>query len=254
MNTAVKSGRVVALKKPEDVAEVAWNAINEKNPRHRTPRLVRVTGGAITATVTGGLSDAGFYGQFARRIREKVGKHLYIKLETLAKNDDECVRFLDAGANGIEANPEVLDRKLFEIICPGKAKQFGYDEWIKSIIKSVDVFGEGHVTPDVVQGVEMAQPFGFKTVKDALTVTLNGFDYLMRNGVVPRMNPWFIEKGAYLSNNISPPLEYYIESTQGWNDLWRTYGLPDAAGDAPRGSGFTDCHSIYMDLGDSHYK
>lgn len=255
MNHELKQGKVVGLKKPDDTAEVVWRAVNEKNPGHRKPIRAQITGGAITGEVAGGLDDEAFYGQHVKRIRERVGKHLYIKLETIAKTREQAERLHEAGADGHEANPEVLDPKLFDYICPGKSKQFGgLGNWLRLVIESVEVFGEGNVTPDIVQGIEMSQPFGFKTAKEAAESTLSGVENLMRNGVVPRMVPWIVESGSFLTENRTPPLEYFLDTTQGWYDLWRKYKLPDVGGYPPRGSGSTDCHALIMDMGDSNYK
>jgi hypothetical protein len=264
INEALRMDREIGrnpegLKNPDDIAEAAWQAVNDKNPAHRRPHYLQLTGGAITSSLSlpkyGKLDDVGFYSAHVKAIRERVGNDLYIKVETIAKTEEECRKLKDAGASGHEANPEVLDAKLFPIFCPGKTRQIGgYDQWLDRVFKSVPIFGEGNVTPDVVQGIEMAQPWGYKTVTEALASLRKGEEFVMRNGVVNRLVPWFVEKGSLLSDNFSPPLEYFIESTELWYELWRKYGLPDVGGKPPRGQGLGEHHMLIMDLGDTNFK
>ena len=74
----------------------------------------------------------------------------------------------------MHSNFEVWGKELFKAVCPGKNKLVGWDEWVKRVVKSVDVFGEGNVNPNFVAGVEMAKPFGFTDVDAAVKSTSEG--------------------------------------------------------------------------------
>ena len=128
----------------------------------------------------------------------------------------------EAGVDIHHANMEVWDKRMFEIICPGKARQVGWDEWVKRLIDSVDVFGVCNVNPNFVVGVEMAQPWGFKDVDEAVASTTKGFDFLMSNGVVPRVTPWLIEPLSNLGGHPQLPLDYFLKIIWNWYEVLKS--------------------------------
>lgn len=54
------------------------------------------------------------------------------------------------------ADLEVLDEKMFEWICPGKAHYVGYNNWKERLYQAVDIFGRGYVNTGIVSGIELA--------------------------------------------------------------------------------------------------
>jgi hypothetical protein len=94
------------------------------------------------------------------------------------------------------------------------------------MLDEVDVFGEGNVTPCFVEGVEMCQPWGFKTVDEAVKSTAEGWDFLMSHGVIPRPNLWVVSSKSALKGNTPPPLEFYVRMDLAWYELWHKYTLP----------------------------
>jgi hypothetical protein len=127
------------------------------------------------------------------------------------------------------ANMEVWDRHLFEWINPGKNHRIGYDEWVKRMLDSVDVLGEGNVRPNFVGGIEMAQPDGFDSVDDAVASTTAGLEVMMSHGVSPRFNQWRREpKSNLVKEHRQPaiPTEFYVRLMGNRYELWKKYGLP----------------------------
>ena len=51
---------------------------------------------------------------------------------------------------------------------PGKERYVGREEWHRRILDAAEVFGARYVIPNFVAGVEMAKPFGFATVDEAI--------------------------------------------------------------------------------------
>jgi hypothetical protein len=141
-----------------------------------------------------------------------------------------------AGITCHNANLEVWDRRLFEAICPGKEKFVGYDLWVRRLVEAVDILGEGRVSPNMVSGLEMAQPWGFDTVSDAVKSAREGFEFLMSHGVIPHLDTWCIEPGTRLSNNPPVPLDFLIQADIAWYETWRKYKLPPFEGYGPMGS------------------
>ena len=66
--------------------------------------------------------------------------------------------------------------------------------------------------PNFVAGVEMAEPFGFTTVDEAIASTTEGLDFFMSRGITPRFTTWCPEPTTPLGNDNphGAPLEYHI--------------------------------------------
>ena len=148
------------------------------------------------------------------------------------------------------ANFEVWDKRLFEIICPGKDRFIGRDEWIRRTVESVDVLGESCQAPGMVAGVEMAQPWGFKTVEEAVRSTSEGLDFLMSHGVVPRLINWCIEPLSALGGHPVVPLDYYVQTDLAWHETFKKYRLGHTPGFGPLGPGrAVISNGAYADVG-----
>lgn len=233
INEAAKVQRRMGLRKTkkwtekvEYVAEVMKEIyLREEWPVGKRPRSIMVLGGTITTKLEG-LSEDDFYLKYVEAIKEAIGDRWPICLQTAPKTKEVAKRFKASGVDVHETNLEVWDEKLFNIICPGKAKHIGRDQWIKLMLDEVDIFGEGNVTPCFVEGVEMCQPWGFKTVDEAVKSTAEGFDFLMAHGVVPRPNLWVVSPKSELGGNTVPPLEFFVRMDLTWYELWHKHTLP----------------------------
>ncbi len=120
---------------------------------------------------------------------------------------------------------EVWDPKLFDWICPGKAKWNGRDWWIRSALDAVDIFGPGNVYTNAVAGVEMAQPHGFKTVDEALASHFEACEFFAKNGVIYLSLVWIPWRGSQFHGQKQPPLEFYARLVKGLHDIRKAYGL-----------------------------
>ena len=221
--------RAEGRKMVEDLSQVAEVFkevyLREKWPPGLKPRSILMTGGVVLAKIDG-MNEDDFYLRYVKAIKEAIGNRWPICLQTDPKEHDVAVKYRDAGVDAHETNLEIWDKQLFSIICPGKSKRFGWDKWVKLMFEEVDVFGEGNVTPAFVSGVEMCQPWGFKTIDEAVKSTTEGYEFLMRHGVVPRPSQWNISAFSALKDNVPPPLEFYVRMDWNWYDIWRKYGLP----------------------------
>ncbi len=186
-----------------------------------------ITGGTILKTLHG-KDEVAFYSEYASALKWG-GRRRFVNLQTNAQDKETMKRYRAAGVDCHHSNMEVWDRRLFEWINPGKDRRVGWDAWVRSLIDEVDVFGEGNVRPNFVGGVEMAKPFGFETVGEAVKSTSAGVDFMMRHGVIPRFNQWRREPGSNLvSQQDQPaiPLEYYLRLMGDYYDSWKKYNLP----------------------------
>ncbi|MFC2047654.1 radical SAM protein, partial [Chloroflexota bacterium] len=214
----------------------------------RRPRFIYMGGGTITHGLKG-ESDTDFYLKYINAIKKAIGNRYELALGIEAKTKEDNKRLHDAGVNVVCQDIEVWDKRLYPIICPGKAKIVGdRDEWVKRLVEAVDIFGEGHVITALVGGIEMAQPYGFKDIDSAVNSTTEGIDYLLSHGVHPELFVWAIEPGSALAGHPPIPLEYYIRVNQNFVKLWKKYRQPVPTYIQPIGPGNATFHlSPYID-------
>ena len=216
------------VKTVEQIAEVA-NEIGREAAAGGYPIPIRfiLSGGTITTQLHGKLEDD-FYLDYAEAVKWG-GPRRHVTLQTNAKDLATLKRFRAVGVDSHHANMEVWDARLFPWICPGKARRVGREAWVRSILDAVSVFGEGVVRPNFVCGVEMAQPYGFKTVEEAVRSTTEGMEFLMSHGVTPRFNHWRREPRAFLAREYPqppPPLDFYIQLMRNRYEIWKKHNLP----------------------------
>lgn len=219
-----KGGEAMVLRKQaERVAEVLEVALHEPRFRH-----LFLTAGTI-ATRHQGRSDVDWWCEFLGTLRKRLKVWYPTNFQVAAQDDEGWRKLRDTGITTVHPNIEVWDKRLFEIMCPGKAQAIGYEEWIRRTIRAVDFWGPGNVNPSFVIGVEMAQPYGFKSVDEALDSTLGGFDFLMGHGVLPRQGGfWCAEPDSRLAGCEPPPLEYYLRIGLGYLELREKHGFASA--------------------------
>jgi len=196
-----------------------------------------LTGGSITSQLQG-QSEVDFYCRYAAAIEARFPGRWLSKVVVQAQDAEAVQRFKDAGVKIVHPNYEVWDPRLFALLCPGKERFIGRDEWIRRILAAAEIMGPAQVIPNFVAGVEMARPWGFARVEDALRSTGEGLDFFMSHGVVPRFTTWCPEKLSELGSDQGPaPLEYHLGLLRLWRDTHRRHGLPVPPGYGEPGPG-----------------
>jgi hypothetical protein len=104
-------------------------------------------------------------------------------------------------------------------------------------VDSAEVFGPENVIPNFVGGVELSEPWGFKTVKEAIRSTGEGLEFFMSKGIVPRFTAWCPEPYTTLGTQAGPPLEYFCELLTTWKEIFEKYNLPTPPGYGEPGPG-----------------
>lgn len=218
-----KGGEASIVRKTVDqICEVVATAL-AIDPLNR--RQIIVSGGTIWKNYQG-QNELEFYCSRLRAMKQRLGAAPPLTLQVGAQSDENWKVIKDTGiVTSVEPNMEVWDKRLFEWIVPGKQRFVGRDEWIRRMIKAVDIFGEYMVNPNFVLGVEMAKPHGFTDVGEAVKSLASGWDFLMSHGVLPRHRFWFIEKGSALGDQEPPPLEYYIEAQRAYAEARQKHGI-----------------------------
>ena len=161
-----QAGRPYTGVKPvEDVLEAL--ALIDRYDTGQASKAYTLTGGSVTSTVDG-LAEADFYGRYAQAIEERFPGRWIGKVVAQALPKADVQRFKDYGIAIYHPNYEVWDKRLFTLISPGKERYVGREEWHRRILDAAEVFGPRYVIPNFVAGVEMAKPYGFATVDEAI--------------------------------------------------------------------------------------
>ena len=232
-----KEGRpYTGVKAVEDVLEAL--AIIEHYDTAKASKAYTLTGGSVTSTVDG-LAEADFYGRYAQAIEERFPGRWIGKVVAQALPREDVQRYKDYGITIYHPNYEVWDKRLFSIISPGKERYVGREEWHRRIFDAAEVFGPRYVIPNFVAGVEMAEPFGFRTVDEAIESTTEGLDYFMSRGVTPRFTTWCPEPTTPLGrdNPDGAPLEYHVRLLEAYRETLEKHGHGPPPGYGVAGAG-----------------
>jgi hypothetical protein len=232
-----KAGRPYTGVKPvEDVLEAL--ALIERYDTARVSTAYTLTGGSVTSTVDG-LAEADFYGRYAQAIEQRFPGRWIGKVVAQALPKADVQRFKDYGIRIYHPNYEVWDERLFSLVSPGKERYVGREEWHRRILDAAEVFGPSYVIPNFVAGVEMARPFGFASVDEAIASTTEGLDFFMSYGVTPRFTTWCPEPTTPLGrdNPDGAPLEYHIRLLDAYKAALDRHGLEPPPGYGPPGPG-----------------
>lgn len=209
-----------------------------------------VTGGAILTELQG-QNEAEFYAQYAEAIEAKFPGRWIGKAVVQALPADQVQTLKNAGYQIYHPNYEVWEEKLFNQLCPGKARFVGHGEWMKRILDSAEIFGPQNVIPNFVAGIEMAKPYGYAKPEEAVASTSVGLDYFMSRGVVPRFTVWCLEPNTALTpfNSEVVPLDYHLQLLRVYRDTHQKYKLPvpPGYGEAGRGKAVFSV-SAFMDV------
>ncbi len=223
------------VKEVDEILE-ALEIVNEEDTEHRT-RAYTITGGSITKHLHG-LEEADFYSRYAKAVNERFPGRWISKMVVQALPLESLRAFRDAGVQIYHPNYEIWDPRLFSILCPGKDRYIGRDEWIRRVVASAALFGPSHVIPNFVAGIEMSRPHGFERVEDALRSTGEGLEFFMSKGITPRFTTWCPEPLSTLGKDSEPaPLEYHAGLLRVYRDTLLRNKLPAPPGYGEPGAG-----------------
>jgi hypothetical protein len=201
-------------------------------------RAYTITGGSVTSTLQG-KNEVEFYAQYVEAIENRFPGRWISKVVTQAWPVADVKRLHDAGAQIYHPNYEVWDPQLFPKICPGKTRYIGRDEWIRRIVDAGEVFGPANVIPNFVAGVEMARPYGYTEVEDAIRSTAEGLEFFMSKGITPRFTTWCPEPMTPLgdANPEGAPLEYHLRLLEVYRGTMQRHRLAPPPGYGEAGPG-----------------
>lgn len=228
-----KAGRPYTAVKAIDEILEALHLIAQED---REAKAITITGGSIIDNLRG-EGEADFYCKYAEAIHRELPDRFILKAVVQAFELDDVKKLKDSGYRIYHPNFEVWDEKLFEKICPGKARVIGRNGWLKRIEKATEVFAPEHIIPNFVGGVEMNRNYGFTDVEEAIASTQEGLEWFMSRRIMPRFTSWCPEPYAALGPQEAPPLTYFCRLLEVFRDTFRKYELPDPEGYGPVGAG-----------------
>ena len=209
--------------RPEDVQETLREALKE------TGRFTNIclTAGSDTRGEAPFEQEVEFYIELLQAVGELfTTKRFPSQLIATAFTETQLARIYEqTGLTSYTADIEVLDENIFNWVCPGKAEWIGYQEWKKRLIRAVDIFGRGNVGNGLVGGVELAEPFGFRSEEEALGASLEEAEELASHGVTTVYIVWVPRPQSEFRDQQNASLEYYVRLAQGLHDLRVKYKL-----------------------------
>jgi radical SAM protein (TIGR04043 family) len=186
---SLESGRTIAKKTPEMLAEVAVAA--------------RDLDGAVDATLTTGSTatpDRGalYVGRCARAVKEAAGLPVQVQFEP-PSDLDVIDRVRDMGVDSVGIHVETFDPRVLARVAPGKAR-WGVEAYFAAWERAVRAFGAGQVSTYVILGMG-----------EDPAVTVEGCKRAVDIGVYPFIVPLRPVPGTILGDT-QPPAREYVES------------------------------------------
>jgi len=150
----------------------------------------------------------------------------YLAVGSQALPPERLAEFKDAGADGVSFNQEIWDRKVWERVCPGKAKFFGREMWEESLAEAVSVFGEGNVYSAFVIGAEMVLDDTLKDPEAALKSDLEGVRWQLSRGIHPILSPFWSFTGTDMAEAAGPDLHFLLRLYSEANAIRKELNMP----------------------------
>jgi len=112
---------------------------------------------------------------------------------------DVIGEYKDAGVTSIAFNLEVFDRDMFEKICPGKQRYYGYDKWLEALDEAKNVFGRYKAFCGLVWGLEPPQS------------SMEGNRYFIERGIGIASNIFHADPNSVMAKYPHPTEEQILE-------------------------------------------
>lgn len=136
----------------------------------------------------------------------------YLNVPPPIRNKELILREIkEMGIKQIQFNLEVIGKNNFKLICPGKSKFIGYDNYIESLKLGIKIFGSGKVRSNFVLG---AQP---------LNVLLRGIKNFAKYGIVSDYSIFQPKKGTKWENKKGLSIEELLEFSAELANIYKQY-------------------------------
>ena len=189
IEVSLQAGRTTAVKRPEQMAEVALAA--------------KELDGAVDVTLTTGSTrsrDRGalYVARCARAIKDATGLPIQAQFEP-PEDLDVLERVKELGVDSVGIHIETFDPQVFTWVAPAKART-GVEGYFRAWQRAVEVFGRGQVSTYVILGMG-----------EDPDLTVDGCKRAVDLGVYPFIVPLRPVPGS-LMQDLLPPPPAYVES------------------------------------------
>ena len=189
IEVSLQAGRTTAVKRPEQMAEVALAA--------------RELDGAVDVTLTTGSTrarDRGalYVARCAKAIKDATGLPIQAQFEP-PEDLDVLEQVKALGVDSVGIHIETFDPRVFAWVAPAKART-GIEGYFRAWQRAVDVFGRGQVSTYVILGMGEDQ-----------ALTVDGCKRAVDMGVYPFIVPLRPVPGSLMQDQLPPP-PAYVES------------------------------------------
>ncbi len=185
---SLRDRQTLALKTPEQLAEVAKKATESDDVKHFV-----LTSGSVKSSLKGirYISDC------IRSIKKAVDLPIHVQVEP-PEDPEELEEFRDAGLDTIGLHIESFDFDILSKIAPVKA-MFGIERYEKAWKKSVELFGSNQVSTFLIAGLG-----------ESRQSIVRGSEYLAGMGVYPFLVPLRPIPGTFLGKKLPPAPDLMI--------------------------------------------
>ena len=121
-------------------------------------------------------------------------------------------------------NLEIWSEELFAKICPGKQRFVGYDRWLDSLEKAVEIWGRGRVYSAMVAGLELDPDYGL-TLDEASDLAIQGADDLCSRGIIPIYSLYWPVAGKDYPEHLARLRSYFEKINLAYRDIRKKHGL-----------------------------
>ena len=186
---SLNDGRTLALKTPEQLAEVAEKALKYDGVKH-----VVLTSGSGTSSI----KVIRYLSECTCAIKRAADLPVHVQIEP-PENPDELGELKAAGLDTIGIHIENFDPDILSEIAPVKAR-FGIKRYERAWKKSVELFGANQVSSFMITGLG-----------ESRHATMEGARYLAGMGVYPFVVPFRPIPGTPLGDSRVPPAPDFMK-------------------------------------------
>ena len=183
---SLKDCRTIALKKPDQLAEVAEKASKFDGVRH-----VVLTSGSGSSSI----SVIRYLSECTRSIKRAADLPVHVQIEP-PEYPEMLEELKDAGLDTIGIHIESFDPDILSEIAPVKAR-FGIKRYERAWKKSVELFGSNQVSSFMITGLG-----------ESRYSIIEGAEYLAGIGVYPFVVPFRPIPGTLLGDRVPPAPDF----------------------------------------------
>jgi len=168
--------------------------------------------------------------QLARAVKAVNTTGIPVSLGSGALPDADLEAFFDADlVDHVCFNLEVWSEPLFAAVCPGKHRYVGYERWIASLEKAVQIWGRGNVYSAMVAGIELEPDYGMDAMQ-AAELAVRGAEDLCSRGIIPIYSLYWPVGQAHHPDYLEPLRAYFERLNTEYHEIRRHHGLSIAPG------------------------